>query len=161
MKRLEKSKIRKSVFVGMSVIVTVTAAAAAAIAGGNVIYGQTVSSAVVGDSRLHGLFCQYRTMDLVSGQTIQSFGDRFVGQLQSLVYRLTFDHLGGHAAGCNGTAAAEGVELYIGDHIVVNFQVDFHDVTALGVAHFADAVCVINGAQVAGVQEMIHNFITV
>ena len=59
------------------------------------------------------------------------------------------------------SAAAEGLELYVGDGVILNFQVDLHNIAALGVAHLTHAVGVRKDAHVSGVAEMVHNFFTV
>ena len=75
-------------------------------------------------------------MDLDGRQTFQSLDNSLVGQLQSLVHGLALDEVGGHAAGGNGCAAAEGEELDINDDVVLDLEVHPHDVAALGVADF-------------------------
>ena len=74
---------------------------------------------------------------------------------------LALDHLGGHGGGGNGAAAAEGLELHVLDDVILDFQVDLHDVAALGVADLTNAIGILNYANIAGVGEVIHNFFTV
>ena len=74
---------------------------------------------------------------------------------------LALDHLGSHGRGSDGAAAAEGLELHIFDDVVLDLQVDFHDIAALGVADLTNAVGILNDADVPGMGEVIHNFFTV
>ena len=97
----------------------------------------------------------------MGGQTVQRLGNGLVGQLQSLVDGLALDHLGGHGGRRDGGAAAKGLKLHVLDDIVFNFQINLHDVAALGVADLAHAVGALDGAHVPGVHEVIHNFFAV
>ena len=74
---------------------------------------------------------------------------------------LALDHLGGHGGRGDGAAAAKGLELHVLDDVVLDFQVDLHDVAALGVADLTNAIGILNYANIAGVGEVIHNFFTV
>ena len=47
----------------------------------------------------------------------------------------------------------EGLELDVGDDVVVYFKVYLHNVAALGVADLADPVRVLNDAHVPGMAE--------
>ena len=108
-----------------------------------------------------GLFRQNGAVKLVGGQPIQCFRHSLVGDLQRLGNWLTLDHFRGHGAGGDGAAAAEGFEFHIGDGIVVDFQIDFHNVAADGVPHLAHAVGVFNHAHIPGIAEVVHHFFTV
>ena len=64
--------------------------------------------------------------------------------------------------GGDGAGAAEGLELHIlNDAVVVDLQIHPHDVAALGVAHLAHAVGVLNDPHVVGMGEMLHDLLAV
>ena len=126
------------------------------------IVGDAFAVVVVLDGGAHGLLGQHAAVDLVRGQPVQRLDDRLVRERERLVDGLALDHLGGHGACGNGRAAAEGVELDVGDGAVfIHLDIHAHDVAALGIADLADAVGVVDLADVAGIAEMIHNFFTV
>ena len=116
-----------------------------------------LTAVVVGQSSLDSLLSQNRAVHLDRGQTLQSFHNGLVGQLQCLVHGLALDQVGGHAAGGNGGTAAKGQELDINDHVVLDLQVHAHDIAALGVAHFTHAVCIGDLADIVRVCEMLHD----
>ena len=95
------------------------------------------------------------------GQTVQRFNDCFVRQRQRFGHRLTFDQFRRHRTGCDGAAAAEGFKFHVYNGVVFDFQVDFHDVAALGVSDLTDAVGIFQDAYIAGITEMIHYFFTI
>ena len=125
------------------------------------VVGDVVLVEVVLQGRLHRLLRQDRAVELVGGEPVQGLHHGLVGQLHHLFDGLALDHLRGHGAGGDGAAAAEGGELGVGDDAVVDLQKDLHDVAALGVAHLAHAVRVLDDAHVPGVQKMIHHFFAV
>ena len=116
-----------------------------------------LTTVVVGQSGLDGLLSQNRAVDLDGRQTFQSLDNGLVGQLQSLVNGLALDEVGGHAAGCDRSAAAEGEELDVNDDVVLDFEVHPHDVAALGVADFTHAVCVGDLTHVVRMCKMLHD----
>src|SRR5699024_449247 len=95
------------------------------------------------------------------GQAVERLGHGLVRELHRLGDGLALYHLRRHGAGRDGAAAAEGLELDVGDYVAVYLQVYLHDVAALGVADLADAVRVLDDADVPGVAEMIHNGLAV
>ena len=110
----------------------------------------------------HGLLGQHGAVDLVRGQAVERLDHRLVGELQGLVDGLADDQLRRHRARGDGAAAAEGVELAVGDDaLVVHLDIHAHDVAALGVADLADPVGVVDLAHVARIAEMIHDLFTV
>ena len=70
---------------------------------------------------------------------------------------LALDHLGGHGGGGNGAAAAEGLELHVLDAVILDLEVHFHNVAALGVAYLAYAVGIGDLSHIPGMGEMIHD----
>ena len=100
-------------------------------------------------------------MHFVIRKSVEGFRDRLVGQLLDFADRLALDEFRGHGAGSNRAGTAEGFKLDVFDHIVLDLQVHPHDVAALGVADFPDAVCILDDADIAGVAEMVHDFFTV
>lgn len=50
-------------------------------------------------------------MHFYGGQAVQRLGNSLVGQLQGFLEGFALDHFGGHGAGGDGRAAAEGLEL--------------------------------------------------
>ena len=100
-------------------------------------------------------------MHLDGRQTFQSLDHGLVGQLQGLVDGLALDQVGGHTAGCDGGAAAEGEELDVHDHVVLDLQVHAHDIAALGVADFTHTVCVGDLTHIVRICEMLHDLCTV
>ena len=121
--------------------------------------------AVVLDGALDGVLSQDRTVDLDRRQG-QFFDDSHVVDGQGLVHGLTLEPLGGQAGGCDGRAAAEGLELRLGDGLGsgVHFDLEAHHVAALGGSDQAgtDVVAVlIQGADVAGVLEVVEKFFAV
>jgi len=100
-------------------------------------------------------------VQLVRGQPVERLDHRFVRQRQCLGHRVTLDELRRHRAGGDRAAAAEGFELRVRNRIALDLQVDLHDVAALGVAHLADAVRILDHADVARVAEVIHHLFAV
>ena len=99
--------------------------------------------------RLNRFLGEDGAVHFVGGQAVKGFRYRFVGELHGVLYALTLDKLRRHRAGRYRAGAAEGFEFYVGDDIVVDFQIHFHDVAALGVADFTHAVRVLDHAEVA------------
>ena len=102
-----------------------------------VVVGNIVLVEVVGERLLDGLLRQHGAVQLVGGQTVQGFGHGLIGQAHGIVNGLALDHLGSHGGGGDSGAAAEGLELHVFDDVVFNFQIDLHDIAALGVAYLA------------------------
>ena len=120
-----------------------------------------LTTIVVGQGSLDRLLSQNRAVDLDGRQAFQSLDNGLVGQLQGFIHGLALDQVGRHAAGCDGSAAAERQELDVHDDIILNFQVHAHDVAALGVADFTHAVGVRQLADIVGVCEMLHDLCTI
>ena len=70
---------------------------------------------------------------------------------------MSLDHFGVYRAGGNGRAAAVGLEFNVGDDVVLDLDIHFHDVAALGVTHLADSVGIGDLTDIAGVCEVFHN----
>ena len=96
-------------------------------------------------------------MQLISGQTAQRIHHLLVGDGQRFLNGLTLDEFRGHGGGRDGAAAAEGLELHVLDAVILDLQVHFHNIAALGVAYFAYAVGVGDLAHIPGMSEMIHD----
>ena len=114
---------------------------------------------VVLNGGVQGLLGQHGAVHLHRRQSAQRIGNHLVGDLEGLLDGLALDHFGRTAGGGDGRAAAEGLELHVGDDVVFDLDVDFHDVAALGVAHGADAARVLNFAHVAGIHKVIHDLL--
>ena len=100
---------------------------------------------------MNGFLRQQRTVYLYGRQSIQSFHNRLVRNLQSFVDRLALYQLRRHAAGCYSSTAAKGLELHIADDLVViHIQIDSHDIAALGVAYGAYATGILQFSNVSG-----------
>ena len=100
-------------------------------------------------------------MNFVSGKSVQRFGNRFVCQFQRVLHRFSLNQFGRHGAGGNGAAAAKGFKLDIGDPIVLDFQINFHDIAADRVSHFSNTVSVFENPHISGIPKMVHYFFTV
>ena len=96
-------------------------------------------------------------MQLISGQTAQCIHHLLVGDGQGLLNGLALDELRGHGGGRDGAAAAEGLELHVLDAVILDLQVHFHNIAALGVAYLAYAVGVGDLAHIPGMGEMVHD----
>ena len=108
------------------------------------------------------LLSEHGAVDLVRWQTIERFGDCAIGQLQRFVQRLPLNELRRHGAGRDRAAAAKGFKFHVVDNLIVaNLQIDLHDVAAGWVANLADAVRILDHANIAWITEMIHYFFTV
>ena len=140
----------------------------AAVTGGAVmlckrrgVVGDAVFVVVVLHGRLDRFLREHGAVDLLGRQAVERLHDRLVGQCQRLRDGLAFDHLGRHRRGRDRAAAAERVELHVRDDAVVYLDIHPHDVAALGVADFTDAVSVGHLANVAGVFKMVHDLFAV
>ena len=125
------------------------------------IVGDAISVIIILDGGADSFLRQHGTVNLVGGQTVQRLNDGLIGQLQRLADGLALDKLSRHGAGSDRAAAAEGVELAVGDDAVLDLYIHAHDVAALGIADLADTVSIVNLADIAGMLEMIHNLIAV
>ena len=125
------------------------------------IIGNAVLVVVVLDGGLDRFLCQNRAVELVGGQSVQSLDHRLVGQFKGLTHRLALDQFGSHGAGGNCAAAAEGLELGVGNDVIVDLQIHLHNISALGVTHLADAVRIGDLTHIAGVAEVVHYLFTV
>ena len=92
-------------------------------------------------------------------EPVQRFHDRLVRHLHCLLDILSFDKLCRHTAGRHCRAAAEGFELYIADDLVlIDIEIDPHDVAALCIADRANTAGVFDFSHVSRMLEMIHYF---
>ena len=95
----------------------------------------------------------------MGGQPVQGLSHGGIGKGHGLGNGLALDHLGGHGGGGDGGTTAEGLELHVGNDVAVHLQVHLHDVAALGVAHLAYPIGVLDLSHVAGMLKMVHHFI--
>ena len=73
-----------------------------------------------------------------------------------------FYQFGCHAAGCNGCSAAKGFKFYIADDsVIVNVQINTHDIAAFCIADGSDTACIFDFAYITRMIKMIHNFFAV
>ncbi len=98
-------------------------------------------------------------MQLVGRQAAQGLGHVGIGDLHGLFQGLALGHGRDHAGNRDGGAAAEGLELDVLDAVVRHLDIDVHHVAAHRVADFADAVGIQDFADIAGILEMIHNYL--
>ena len=92
------------------------------------------------------------------GGTAQGLRHRLVGDVGRLPETLAHHHLGHHARGGHGGAAAERLELDVGDPVlVIDGDADAHHIAADRVADLADAVGVLDLPHVARVREVVHD----
>ena len=119
--------------------------------------------AVVVHRQFNGLLGQHRAVDLLRGEPLQGLDHVPVFDLQGVVHALADDHAGGHGAGGDGRRAAEGLEFGVLDDVgvLVDLQVDLHDVPAGGVAHGAHAVGVLDDPHVLGMGKGFHDFFAI
>ena len=120
-----------------------------------------LAAVVVRDRGLDRLLREHRAVHLDSRQAVERFHDRLVRQLERILDLFALDEVGRHAARRDGCAAAEGHELDVHDRVVFHLDVHAHDVAALRVADFTDAVRVLDLADVVRVREMFHYLFTV
>ena len=106
---------------------------------------------VILDRGLDCFFCKDGAVDLLRGKTVESFCNRLICELESLADGLALDHFGSHRARCDRGAAAEGLELDVNDDVVLDLEIYLHNISALCVADLADAVSILDDADVAGV----------
>ena len=114
---------------------------------------------IIGQGRLDSLLCQYGAVDFCWGKPVQRFYYRFVGQFQRVLNRFPLDHVGGNRAGGNGSTAAKGFKLHIGDGATLDFQIHLHNIAALGVSYLTDAIGIGKFAHIVGIGEVLHDFI--
>ncbi len=110
---------------------------------------------------MEGVGAEIGAVHLVLGQPAELLGDELVGDGHGLVQGLALGHLADHAGDGDGRAAAEGLELDVGQPVVLDLDVERHHVAADGIADLADAVGVGQDADVAGIGEMVHDFVAV
>ena len=92
---------------------------------------------------------------------VERFGDSLVGERHRILDTLTFDQLRCHRAGRDRAGAAEGLELDVRDDLVIYFQIHFHDIAAFSIADLADAVRVLDDADILRIQKMLHYFFAI
>ena len=62
-------------------------------------------------------------------------------------------------AGCNGRSASKGFKFYIADDpVIVNVQINTHDIAAFCIADGSDTTCIFDFAYITRMIKMIHNF---
>ena len=138
----------------MDTIISVAMTAIFAVGELRLVVGNAVFVVVVLQGRFDGLLRQHGAVHFVGRKTLQSLGNRVIGQLHRFGDRLALDHFRRHRGRGDSRAAAEGLELHIHDGVVFNLQVNFHNVAAFGVANSAYAVGIfdqsLSSAQASG-----------
>ena len=123
---------------------------------------QIVLLGIVPQRRVNGLLGQKRAVHLHRRQPVQSLHDRLVGHFQSLLHGLAAHEFGSHRTRGNGRTAAERLEFCIAnDLVLVDIQVNAHDIAAYRIAHGAAAARILDLSHIARVREMIHYLIGV
>ena len=106
--------------------------------------------------------CQQRTVYLNRRQSVKCFHDCFIGNSHGLPDCLSLYQLRGHAAGCHGSPAAKGFELHVTDNLIlINIQVNPHDIAAFGISHCPHSAGVLYLTHISGVLKMVHYFFCV
>ena len=111
----------------------------------------TVLLVVIADSGLNSLLSKNGTVDLYRGKTLKRLNNGGIGKGKCLVNRLTDNKIGSHRGGSYRRTAAKGLELCVGDDIVLYLEKYLHYVAALGVTNCTYAVGVLYLTHVVGV----------
>jgi len=116
---------------------------------------------IILDGGMQGIRRQHRAMDFDRRQAVQSLHQLLIGDLFRFFQRQTFGHFRQHAAGSDGRRAAESLELDILDHSILHIQIDESGIAAGRALHLAHAVLARAFTHIAGIIEMIQNFIVI
>ena len=147
---------------GISGIVCVVLALAFSMVDNIELYERIGFAAIIGDRRLKSLHAHHRTMHFGLGQITQIVDDVLIGDLFRFFERFALDKFSQNGAGCNSRSTAECFELHIGNAAVfIQFECQFESISASGVADLCLAVRIFHFAHIAGVHEVIHNFVSV
>ena len=90
------------------------------------------------------------------GQSVERLRHGLIRQFQSFAHGFPFNHFRRHGAGSDCAAAPERIELDVLDDSVFYFEINFHDVSADGIADLTHAVRIFYHPYVSGISEMIH-----
>jgi hypothetical protein len=66
---------------------------------------------------------------------------------------------GDHAAGGNGCGTSKGLKFYIFNDIILNLNLDMHNISADRIAYFTYSVRSIQGSNITRIHKMIHNLL--
>src|SRR3990172_4293779 len=113
---------------------------------------------IVVERGLERLFSKHRTVHLHLGQAAEGLGHRGVRNIERLVDALALHQVRYHAARGDRRAAPEGLELGLGDDVILDLDIETHHIPAHGVAHGAHAVGVLDLTHVVRMGEMVHDF---
>ena len=106
------------------------------------------------------LLCEQRTVYLNWRKSVQCLHNGFVGNFHRFLDSFSFYHLGRHAAGRNGCTAAKCFKFYIlDDLVVIDIQVNTHNIAAFCVADGTHTAGIFNLAYISRMLEMIHYFL--
>ena len=109
---------------------------------------------------MDGFFCKQRTVYFYRRQSVQSFHNGFVGNLHCFLDIFAFYQFGCHAAGCNGCSASKGFKFYIADDpVIVNVQINTHDIAAFCIADGSDTTCIFDFAYITRMIKISSNFL--
>src|SRR5665647_3428230 len=120
------------------------------------------TGAPVLDGLVHGVGGQVAAVHLDRRQAVERVGYVGAADLECLIELHAHHELGDHARGRDCRAAAEGLELDVLDAIVLDVDVDVHQVTAHRIAHTADGdVGALERAYVARVAEVLEGLLAI
>ena len=105
--------------------------------------------------------CKQGAVNLYRRKSVKCFHNCLIGYFHRFLDRLSHYHLCRHAACSNGSAAAEGFELAVTDDValVIDIEIDSHDIAAFCVSDSTYAAGVLNFSHVSWVLEMVHYFL--
>ena len=110
---------------------------------------------------MDALLGENRAVHLDRGKAFECLSNGLVRDFPGLFEGLALYELGCHAARCDRSTATESLELRIGDYVVLDFQVNIHDIPADRVPDLSDTAWVFYLAHVPRVLEMVHDLVTV
>ena len=94
---------------------------------------------------MDGFLCEKGAVNLYRRKSVQSLHNCFICYLESLLDALAHYHLGCHAAGSYCCAAAKSLEFAVfDDAVVINIQINSHDIATFCVSHGAYAAGILD-----------------
>ena len=105
--------------------------------------------------------CKQGAVNLYRRKSVKCFHNCLISYFHRFLDRLSHYHLGRHAACGNGSTTAECFKLTVTDDmcLVINVEIDSHDIAAFCVSDSTYAAGVLNFSHVSRVLEMVHYFL--